>query len=133
MENGKYSNTTPLIFLLTQMENTSTRHNSSFSWHKATIVSSLKDEPWRSSMNLSIEKPFSDLLLPWLTLRKNCPYSDIFWSVFSRIRTEYREIRSIFLSSVRMRWNTDQKNSGYGHFLLSVGQSETLLWLISYN
>ena len=32
-----------------------------------------------------------------------------FWSVFSLIRTEYREIRSISPYSVRMRENTDQK------------------------
>ena len=32
-----------------------------------------------------------------------------FWSVFSRIRTEYGEIRSISPYSVRMRENTDQK------------------------
>ena len=40
-------------------------------------------------------------------LRKKCPYSDLFWSVFSRIRTG---------SLVRMRENTDQNNSEYGHF-----------------
>ena len=32
-----------------------------------------------------------------------------FWSVFSRIRTEYREILRIFPYSVRMQENTDQK------------------------
>ena len=32
-----------------------------------------------------------------------------FWSVFSRIRTEYGEIRSISSYSVRIRENTDQK------------------------
>ena len=36
-----------------------------------------------------------------------------FWSVFSQIRTEYGEILRY---SVRMRENTDQKNSKYGHF-----------------
>ena len=39
-------------------------------------------------------------------LRKNCPYSELLWSVFSRIRTAY---------SVRMRENADQNNSEYGH------------------
>ena len=53
------------------------------------------------------------------SLRKKCTYSELFWSVFSCIRTEYGEIRSIFLYSVRMRWNTDQNNSQYGHFLRS--------------
>ena len=31
----------------------------------------------------------------WLPLRKKCPYSNLFWSAFSRIRTEYREIQGI--------------------------------------
>ena len=35
-------------------------------------------------------------------LRKKCPYSEFFWSVFSRIWTEYGEILSISLYSVRM-------------------------------
>ena len=35
---------------------------------------------------------------------------EISWSVFSRIRTEYGEIRSISRYSVRMRENTDQNN-----------------------
>ena len=48
------------------------------------------------------------------------PYSEIFLSAFSRIRTEYGEIRSISTCSVRMRENTDQNNSEYGHFLRSV-------------
>ena len=43
-----------------------------------------------------------------------------FWSVFSRIRTEYGEIRSIFPYSVRMRENTDRKNSEFGHFSRSA-------------
>ena len=29
------------------------------------------------------------------TLRKTCPYSKLFWSAFSRIRTKYREILRI--------------------------------------
>ena len=39
-----------------------------------------------------------------------------FWSVFSRIRTEYGEILRISPYSVRMKENTDQKNLEYGHF-----------------
>ena len=39
-----------------------------------------------------------------------------FWSVFSLIRTKCEQIWSIFLYSVQMRENTDQKNSEYGHF-----------------
>ena len=49
-------------------------------------------------------------------MREKCPYSEFFWSVFSRIRTEYEKIRSIFPYSVRMRENTDQENFEYGLF-----------------
>ena len=55
-----------------------------------------------------------------MSLRKKCPYSELFWSAlsaFSRIRIEYGEIRSISPYSVRMRKNVGQNNSEYGHFL----------------
>ena len=48
--------------------------------------------------------------LKW-TLREKCPYSEFFWSVFSHICTEYGEILRVSPYSVRMRENTDQKNS----------------------
>ena len=35
-----------------------------------------------------------------VTLREKCPYLEIFWSVFSRIRTEYGEILRVFPYSV---------------------------------
>ena len=54
-------------------------------------------------------------------LREKRPYSEFFWSVFSRIRTEYGEILRIFPYSVQMWENTDEKNSEYGHFLRSAG------------
>ena len=56
------------------------------------------------------------LSLYW-TLREKCPYSKIFWSLFSRIRTEYREMRSTSPYSVQMHENTGQKNSEYGQLL----------------
>ena len=31
------------------------------------------------------------------TLRKMCPYSELFWSIFSRIQTEYKEMRTLFM------------------------------------
>ena len=43
----------------------------------------------------------------WRKKSKKCPYSELFWSVFSRIQTEYGEIRSIH----------NQNNSEYGRFL----------------
>ena len=50
------------------------------------------------------------------TLRKKCPNSELFWLVFSRIQTEYGEIRSISTYLVRMWENMDQNNSEYGLF-----------------
>ena len=47
---------------------------------------------------------------------QKCPYSEFFWSVSSRIRIEYGDIRSISPYSVRIWENTDQKNSKYEHF-----------------
>ena len=44
-------------------------------------------------------------------LRRKCPYSELFWSAFSRIR-----ILRISPHSVQMRKNADQNNSEYGHF-----------------
>ena len=55
-----------------------------------------------------------------IPLRERCLYSGLFWSSFSRIRTEYGEILCISTNSVRMRENTDQNNSEYEHFLRSV-------------
>ena len=55
-----------------------------------------------------------------LALRKKCPYLQLFWSVFSRIWTEYGEVLRISPYSVRMRENTDQNNSEYEYFLRSV-------------
>ena len=40
--------------------------------------------------------------------------------VFSRIRTEYGEIRSISPYPLRIRENTDQKNSVFAHFSCSA-------------
>ena len=50
---------------------------------------------------------------------KSVQIRSFFWSVFSCIRTEYGEIRSISSHSVQMRENTDQNHSEYGHFLRS--------------
>ena len=50
------------------------------------------------------------------SLHEKCPYSKLFWSAFSCIRTEYEQILCISLYSVRMRKNADQNNSEYGHF-----------------
>ena len=53
------------------------------------------------------------------TLREKFRYSELFWSIFSRIYTEYEEMRIISPYLVRMRENTDQNNSEYWHILRS--------------
>ena len=47
---------------------------------------------------------------------KSVQIRSFFWSAFSGIRTEYGEIQSIPPYSVRMRENTDRKNSVFGYF-----------------
>ena len=50
-----------------------------------------------------IEGPKDDSGYSWSnSLPEKCPYSELFWSTFSRIRE-----------------NVDQNNSEYGHFLRS--------------
>ena len=53
-----------------------------------------------SSIPLSINE-----LKETFSLLKNCPYSELFWSAFSRTRTEYGEVRCISPYSVRMLGN----------------------------
>ena len=51
----------------------------------------------------------------WLPSCKKCLYSEFFWSVFSRIWTEYGGLHNKSPYSVRMPVNKDQKNSEYKH------------------
>ena len=46
-----------------------------------------------------------------------CPYSEIFWSVFSSIWTEYGEMHRISSNSVRMCENADKKTPNTNTFL----------------
>ena len=57
---------------------------------------------------------------PAQLLRKKCPYSELFWSVFSRIRTT--EYLSVFSPNAG---NTDQNNSEFEHF---SGGEIIILW-----
>ena len=45
-----------------------------------------------------------------LSLHKKCPYSDLLWSAFSRIRAKYGKIGNICQYSVRKQENADQNN-----------------------
>ena len=59
-------------------------------------------------------------------MRKKCPYSELFWSTFFRIRTEYGEILRISPYSVRMRENADRNKSDYEQFSRSEGIFATI-------
>ena len=81
-------------------------------------------------VNVSFRKTWVCCLL----LCKKCPYLHFFWSLFSCIRIEYGEIRSILLYSVRLSENTDQKNSEYEHFsrIVCVLLSDVIFILLSW-
>ena len=51
-----------------------------------------------------------------MTLSEKCPYSELFWSAFSRIWTKYDKC-GLFSSTGE---SADKNNSEYGHFLFSV-------------
>ena len=76
-----------------------------------------------------------------VTCFKHCLESvqirSFFWSVFSRIRTEYGEIRIISPYSIRMRENTDQKKLCSWTFFLSerfrsFEKSSSLFYMIYF-
>ena len=71
------------------------------------------------SAAVTTENPI-DIFELMITPREKCPYSELFWFVFYGIWTEYGEILRISPYSVRMRENTHQNSSEYGHFLRSV-------------
>ena len=57
-------------------------------------------------------------------MREKCPKWSFFWSVFSCIRTEYRDLLSKSPYSVRIQENTDQKKFVFGDFSRSVHFSD---------
>ena len=63
-----------------------------------------------------------------------CSYSELFWSVFSHIWTEYGEIRPITLYSVGMPKNTDHKTPNTDTFYaININQRFTWLPILSNN
>ena len=69
----------------------------------------------------------NNVLFVWrkcYSLHEMCPYSEFYWSFFSRIQIEYGEIRSISSYLVRMRENMDQKNAVNKHFSCSATTQE---------
>ena len=59
-------------------------------------------------------------------------HSEIFWSVFSRIRIQHGDLQSKSLYSVRMRENEDQKNSELGT-LFTHGSTASFLLISTLN
>ena len=70
---------------------------------------------FRKNLKSLVDEKIQLWLISWLLQHKKCPYSELFWSVFSHIRTEYGKILHFSPYSVRMWKNTDQNNSEYGH------------------
>ena len=99
-----------------------------------------------------LQKVFLCILLNFLStfftehLRKKCPYSEFFWSVFPHIRTKYGDIRSIESKSgkiwTRKAPNTDNfyvdrtsANSCFctsDHCSLYIKTSQLIYWDQSY-
>ena len=82
------------------------------SW--VVLIFSLQWKRWNQKDGS--ERIFSFNGLWWMgvtTLRQKCPYSELFWSVFSRMWTEYGDILRISPYSVQMQENMDQNNSKY--------------------
>ena len=85
-------------------------------------VSKIHERALRLVYHASSQLSFDKLLIKdWsVTPRNKSSYSELFWSIFSRIWTEYGEKLYISPYSVQMWENTDQHNSLYGHFSRSV-------------
>ena len=60
------------------------------------------------------------------TLRKKCPYSEFFWSAFSRIWTEYEKVFRISPDSVQLRKKVDQKTPNTNTFHAMKGKLNLL-------
>ena len=75
----------------------------------------------------------------YTSLREKGPYSEILWSVFSRICTEYGKILCIPPYSVQMLENKNQTNIKYGHLFIkcfhtvSIIQSHCHCWKLKRN
>ena len=61
-----------------------------------------------------------------------CPYLELYWSAFLRIRIEYREILHISVYSAWMLENVDQNNSKFGHSLRSNIFLQTAAFVQNY-
>ena len=57
--------------------------------------------------------------------------SEIFWSIFSRVQTEYGKYSESLRIQSECRKNTDQNSSEYGHILRSERQNKNSLLIIS--
>ena len=61
----------------------------------------------------------------------------VFWSVYSRIRTEYRDLLCVYLLckspySVQIQQNTDQKNSEFADFSYCDISEQICLWFFFF-
>ena len=80
---------------------------------KTIFAQSKQKKHWNSFNMLCSSVLIISLALP-------CLYSEFFRSVFSLMRTEYRDLICKSPHSVRMRENTDQENSEHEHFIRRI-------------
>ena len=80
----------------------------------------LRCEDLRVSLDLNMNE----------SLRKKCPYSEFFWSVFSRIQTEYGEIQ-IIQSECGKIWTRKTPNTDTFHAINFKAQILQKIFLVS--
>ena len=64
------------------------------------------------------------------TLRKMCPYSEFFWFVFSRIQTEYGEIRSQGLIQKKCRHRQRRRRPNYMTMKFAQRKKQLGVWVV---
>ena len=88
-----------------------------------------KEKRLKNKIHNTFKRALSDICL--IRLRKKCPYSELFWSAFSRLRTEYGVSLRIQSECGKMRTritpNTDTfhavTGNGMNEFIMSLAQS----------
>ena len=103
-------------------------HNRIISWKLSVII--LSFEKWKESGSVFVKigPETSKFSTSWSKLRKNCPYSELFWSVFFSHFSTFGLNTERYSVSLRIQSesvNLHQNNSEYGHFLRSANVSYT--------
>ena len=84
-------------------------------------------------MDYEIQFNRSKALFQWTTLREKCLYSELFWSLFSRIRTEYGRygVTLRIQSECRKMRTGITPNTDTFHAVLYNTKMDAFLWVFS--